>query len=289
MIPNPFLGFADPFSSWSHLLTALAAAVGTGFLYARGRGNTARVTALMIYSVSLIFLFSMSGVFHLLDRDGAARAVLQRLDHAGIWVLIAGTFTPIHVILFRRHWRWAVLLTVWVVAITALVLEVVFFDRFPEPLALSLFLALGWVGALSGLLFRQKFRDPTVYILMAGGVFYSIGAIIDFSRWPVIISGVVGPHEIFHVLVVLGAAAHWVFIYYWCHHPVANKIVFDVIIYPDQQITAQAIDENIAVTAQSLAEAKVLVRERVTAKYHSTIQPSIFLRYRHEEELKSRP
>ncbi len=285
MIADPFLGFSDPVSSWSHLLAVPASAIGAGFLYARGRGNTARVTALMIYSVALVFLFSMSGVFHLLDHDGAARGVLQRLDHAGIWVLIAGTFTPIHVILFRKHWRWAILLAVWIMAITALVLEVVFFNSFPEPLAFGLFLALGWVGAISGLLFRKKFRDPSIYLFAAGGLFYSIGAIFDFARWPVLVTGVFGPHETFHIFVVLGAAAHWAFIYYWCNHPVRNSIVFDVVIHPDQRVTARAINENLEFGAPSVEEMKKLVREKVASKYHSTIKPTISLRYRHEETL----
>jgi channel protein (hemolysin III family) len=103
MNPIPFLGFTDPVSSWSHLLAAVAFFIGAFLLCHRGRGNAARVTSLIVFSLSLVFLFSMSGVFHLLERGGTARAVLQRLDHAGIWVLIAGTFTPIHTILFRVH------------------------------------------------------------------------------------------------------------------------------------------------------------------------------------------
>ena len=101
----PFIGFSDPISSWSHLLAAPVAFLGGYFLFKRGRGNKVRLFALGLYTFSLIFLFSMSGVYHLLDRGGAARSVLQRLDYAGIWILIAGTFTPIHTILFRKAWR----------------------------------------------------------------------------------------------------------------------------------------------------------------------------------------
>ena len=98
-----------------------------------------RLAALSLYSFALIFLFSMSGVYHLLAQAGDARAVLQRLDHAAIWVLIAGTFTPIHVILFRGPWRWLILTTVWVIGLLGLIFEAIFFTSFPQWLITSLF------------------------------------------------------------------------------------------------------------------------------------------------------
>src|SRR5665213_3205493 len=179
MIPISIPGFTDPVSSFTHLLMAGAAFVGAFFLCARGRGNAARMSSLILYTVALVFLFSMSGVFHLLERGGEARDVLQRLDHAGIWVLIAGTITPLLVILFRGAWRWGMLLLVWTLTINGLVLEVVFFNDFPEWLLLSFFLGLGWLGAISMMQFRKAFKGASIALVVAGGVFYSIGAIID--------------------------------------------------------------------------------------------------------------
>src|SRR5207302_1716628 len=150
---------------------------------------------LLLYSFSLVFLFSMSGVFHLLDRGGEARDVLQRLDHAGIWVLIAGTITPLQVILFRGAFRWGMLLFVWLLTINGLVLEIVFFKDFPEWLLLSFFLGLGWLGAISMIQFRKAFTGASVTPVALGGIFYSVGAIIDFINWPTLIEGIVGPHE----------------------------------------------------------------------------------------------
>ena len=287
IIPIPIPGFSDPFSSWSHLLAAGAAFVGAFFLYRRGRGNTARVIALMVFSFSLIFLFSMSGVFHLLERGGVARGVLQRLDHAGIWVLIAGTFTPIHIILFRGPWRWAILSLIWILAVTGLVLEVVFFTSFPEWLLLSFFLGLGWIGALSGVQFMRLFKDNSVRLMLAGGVFYSIGAVIDFLKWPIFIPGVIGPHEIFHIFVILGAGAHWFFIYHWAGHPVANVITFSVHVFPTGRVVARAGGEPMIIEAASVEEFKRIVTGRVAAKFHESIQPLIRLRYIQEEHLQT--
>lgn len=286
MTPIPFLGFSDPISSWSHFLAALSALFGAGFLFAKGRGNGPRIFSLMVFSFTLVFLFSMSGVFHLLERGGVARDVLQRLDHAGIWLLIAGTFTPLKIILFRRYWRWVVLSLVWVLAITALVLEVVFFKSFPESVLLSLFLGLGWIGAISGLAFRRSFNHSSVALLAAGGLFYSIGAVFDFVRWPIIINGVIGPHEVFHVFVILGALSHWLFIYRWSHHPVKNDIVVNVHIFPENHLVARAVGENLILEARSLDEIKLMIKEHVTKKFHSHIQPTIRLRYFQEEHLE---
>lgn len=284
MLPVSFLGFSDPVSSLSHLLAACAALVGTGLLIGKGRGNGARITALVVFSFALVFLFSMSGVFHLLERGSVARDVLQRLDHAGIWVLIAATFAPIHVILFRGHRRWTVLAAVWVFAITALVLEIVFFEDVPEGILVTLFLALGWVGGLSGFFFRKAYGDPSIWALVAGGVLYSIGAIIDFSKWPVLIDGVLGPHEIFHFFIMAAAFAHWRFVYRWANHPVHNTLTFHVFILSDR-VRAEAVSEKMEIIAPTLVEVKELIRATVAKRYHSTIRPVIRLRYFNEEEI----
>ncbi len=288
MIPISIPGFSDPVSSSSHLLAATMAVVGSVFLLRRGRGNLARMVSLVVFSFSLIFLFSMSGVFHLLQRGGVARDVVQRLDHAGIWILIAGTFTPIHVILFRGPWRWAALSVIWVLTISGLVLEVVFFTSIPEWLLLSFFLGLGWIGALSGYQLMKKFsRDSSLFLLLAGGLCYSIGAVIDFSNWPTLFAGVIGPHEIFHFFVVLAAFSHWLFIYHWSKHPVVDTIFFEVHVFPSRAVLARAVGEELIIEAESVEELKKVVGLRVSEKYHGSIKPVIRLRYHHEELLRS--
>ena len=277
-------GFSDPFSSWSHLLMAAAAFVGGIFLLGKGRGSAARVSALALYSGSLVFLFSMSGVYHLLEPGGAAREVLQRLDHAGIWILIAGTFTPIHVILFRGAWRWLILLIVWVIAITGLVLEVIFFATFPEWLTLTLFLGLGWIGALTGYKFRTSFHGESLHQLVMGGIYYSLGGVIDFLKWPTLWTGIFGAHEVFHVFVILGAASHWAFIHRWANHPVANTIVFHVGIFPDTFV-ATAVSDHLRVEAKDMDTLKATIKRQVALKYHESIEPRIHLRYFQEETL----
>lgn len=287
-MPNEIIevpGFSEPFSSISHLIAAFVALYGIGFLWHKGKGNPARITALIIYTFALVFLFSMSGIYHLLDPASFSRQVFKRLDHAGIWVLIAGSFTPIHMILFRSYLRWSVLLFVWAIAITGLVLEIVFFDTFPEWLSLTLYLSLGWVGAISGVSFHNRYKDVSLKWLILGGVAYSVGAVFDFIKWPNIISGVIGPHEIFHVGVILGGFFHWRFIDLWAHHPLRDTIVFNVGIFPNNRFVAKAVREPIEVESNSLENIKVLIKAAVVAKYHRSVDPIIHLKYSQEELL----
>lgn len=267
------------------MLAAVASTVGWYFLLRRGHGNASRVFALSVYSFSLVFLFSMSGVYHLLTPGTVAKDVLQRLDYAGIWVLIAGTFTPIHTILFRGAWRWAILALVWTAAITGLVLQVIFFHSFPEWLGLTFFLGLGWVGALTGIKFHHLFQHKTVKYLLAGGLFYSIGAIIDFLKGPVLILGVIGAHEIFHIFVILGALSHWVFVWRWAGHPVYSSITFNVQIFGDNKFIARAKGESVCVESDNLKDLKTKIRAAVESKYYPRPIPTIHLKYFHEEHI----
>src|SRR5262249_40158017 len=145
----PLPGFYDPVSSMSHLLGAVAFALLTPALLRRGRGDPARVAFLGVYAFSCVFLLSMSGVYHMLPVGTGGRSVMERLDHGAIFVLIAGTFTPAHGILFCGAWRWGPLLLIWSAAISGITLKTVFFAGLPEALGLSFYLSLGWVGAFS--------------------------------------------------------------------------------------------------------------------------------------------
>lgn len=213
MTTIPFAGISDPFSSLSHLFGAVAGMVSSFFLIAKSRRSSAgRQLSLYIYSFCLVFLFSMSGVFHMLERNTDARYVFRILDYCAIFLMIAGSFTPLHIILFRGMKRWLILIVVWAVAISGLTVTSLFFDQIPQWLSYSLYLGLGWVGYFS---FRYIYSHKKRFAayLAAGGAFYTIGAIIDFVRVPDIIPGVFGHHEIFHICVILGALAHWMLIY----------------------------------------------------------------------------
>lgn len=206
-------GFADPVSSLSHLLGAGVYLILAFFLLRRGAGNVARMASLAVFSFGAVFLLSISGVYHLLSRDGAPREVLRILDHAAIFVLIACSFTPPHVILFRGPWRWGMLTVVWTFAVVAITLKSVFFGSLPDVLGTVLYLGMGWIGLISGIALWRRFGYRFILPLLFGGLAYSIGAVLDILQWPVLVPGVVQWHEVFHVAVLVGLTFHWAFIY----------------------------------------------------------------------------
>jgi channel protein (hemolysin III family) len=183
-----------------------------GPLLRRGRGSPARVAYLGVFAFSSVFLFSMSAVYHMLPLGGG-RSVMERLDHSAIFVLIAGTFTPAHGILFRGPLRWGPLWAIWIATVTGITLKAVFFAYLPEWLGLTLYLSLGWVGAVSAFILWKRYGLAFIAPLLWGAGAYTVGAVGEFLGWFNLVPHVIGPHEVMHLLVLVGAALHWRFVW----------------------------------------------------------------------------
>lgn len=209
-------GFSEPVNAMSHLGGA-AVFLALGWkLVRKGRGNFGRVLCLAVFACCCVLLLAISGVYHLIGADGTAHIVLRRLDHAAIYLLIAGTFTPVHGILFTGAWRTAILAFVWIAAVTGIALQSVFLERMPPWLSVTFYLALGWVGLISAWKLYRQYGWAFVAPLVYGGVAYTLGAaclglgaLIDGL---VIVSGAIGRHEIFHFAVLAGIGFHWKFV-----------------------------------------------------------------------------
>jgi len=219
-------GFTDPFSSVSHLIGAAAFAVMGVALVRRalrtrppatGSAPTvsmfARVASLLVFSISAVVLLGTSGTFHLLSHTGSARAVMQRLDHAAIFVLIAGTYTPIHAIMFRGVWRWGMLAFIWTFAALGVVLKSIFFEATPPTFGIVLYVAMGWVGLLSMIALSRRYSVRMIWALLAGGMAYTVGAVIEGVEPRPLLASVIRAHEIFHLAVLIGLSLHWWFIW----------------------------------------------------------------------------
>jgi channel protein (hemolysin III family) len=168
----------------------------------------------------------ISAVYHFLETSGTAHAVFQRLDHAAIFLVIAGTFTPIHCILFTGFLRWGFLIIVWVLAISGLVLKTVFFTTIPEWLGLSFYLGLGWMGVFMGYKLWRRYGFAFIQPLVIGGICYTVGAIIEYWQQLIILTGIIGPHEILHIAVLAGIGFQWWFIIKAMDRFPINKIKF---------------------------------------------------------------
>jgi len=205
-------GFSDPFSSISHLVGAFIFLIYGMRLISLARVQRGWTVAVIVFVFSGVFLLSMSGVFHLLEEQGLGRAVFQRLDHAAIFALIAGTFTPVHSILFKGFWRWGFLFLIWGLAIIGITFKSIYFNDFPEWLGLMFYLGLGWLGIVSAYLTHRLHGYTIIKPLFYGAIAYTVGASLEFLRLPVVVTGVIGPHELFHIAVLAGIAFHWQFV-----------------------------------------------------------------------------
>jgi channel protein (hemolysin III family) len=181
-------------------------------LLERGRGDRLRSTALLVYVFSVVFALLASGSFHAAEPESSVRAMLHRADHVGIFLLIAGTYTPIHIIQFKGLMRWGVLGLVWSAAIAGILVRWMLPGAVTTGVGILIYLGLGWIGLGSAIaLYRFVGLKPLIP-LIGGALAYTIGAILESAHVPVLLPRIVGHHEVFHIFVLIGVSLHWQYI-----------------------------------------------------------------------------
>ena len=203
--------FKDPISGLTHLASALLALVGgVVLLFAAPASGPARL-AVLAYSASLVLLFAASASYHLVKTTPARELLLRKLDHTAIFLLIAGTYTPVCVIVLTGGLRWGMLLAVWTMAVVGIGFKLITM-RAPRWLSVAIYMAMGWLGALSfGPLFKLL-PLPAILWLAAGALLYTGGAIVYATRRLDFFPGVFGFHEVWHLFVTAASAALYVFV-----------------------------------------------------------------------------
>jgi hemolysin III len=206
--------FKDPVSSLTHLFGAVLAAVGLVLLVGQSisAGNDVRFLAVAVFGVSMVLLYLSSGIYHMLDLGERGNVVLRKLDHAMIYVLIAGTYTPFCLLAMDGITKWALLITVWVLAKAGILLKLLWFQA-PRWLSTVFYLFMGWLAVWSIPNMIQNIGTDALWWTIAGGLFYSVGAIIYAVKKPDPYPGVFGFHEIWHIFVMLGTASHFWAVY----------------------------------------------------------------------------
>lgn len=198
----------DPVSAWTHGLWMLVALPAGALLVWKSRGDAARLIGTAVFAVSLVVCFGSSGFYHAAP-PGPARDALHLLDYLGIYLLIAGTVTPIAVVALRGWWRRWLLAQVWLLAVVGGMLRATV--PLPQAFWTGLFLAMGWVGVATYFELARRFSHRALGPLWLGGLLYSVGAAINLAGWPDLWPGMVGPHELFHLFVMAGSASHYYF------------------------------------------------------------------------------
>ena len=183
-----------------------AAAVGV-ILIVTAEPGRAR-TAGAIFASCVAFCFGASAIYHRPTWQPRARSWFARLDHAGVYLLIAGTYAPFGLIVMSKGWAVPVLAVVWGGALLAILLKL-FWVQAPKWLSAAIGLSLGWVAAAA---FSQLLKLPMTALLLVatGGLLYTAGAIVYARRRPNPYPAVFGYHELFHVLTIAAAACQYV-------------------------------------------------------------------------------
>ncbi|MBA3824609.1 MAG: hemolysin III family protein [Ktedonobacterales bacterium] len=199
---------------WLHAGAAVAAFVITSIYCWLSRNDVPKLLSLLIFGLSMIELYTVSALYHIGNWSPRVRGVLRSLDHANIFLLIAGTYTPLCFNVLAGWARVLLLGSIWLLAVLGLVLAI-FTTRLPRWISPVLYVAMGWLAVLALPLFLARLPVVAILLLIGGGVLYTIGAIVYARRWPNPFPRVFGFHEVFHVFVIGGSAAFIIMIGSW--------------------------------------------------------------------------
>jgi hemolysin III len=199
----------EPVNGLTHLGGAIAALVGLIVLLAIAWSGAIKVVSVLIYGVSLILLFSASATYHLVKAGPKTIQVLRKLDHSAIFLLIAGTYTPICLIAFTGFFRWGLLAIVWSIALVGIIVKI-FYINAPRWLTAGVYVLMGWLSVFAAGQMVMSLSSATIAWLIAGGIIYTLGAVVYATKIFDILPGKFGYHEVWHLFVLAGAAAHFV-------------------------------------------------------------------------------
>jgi len=197
----------------SHSVAAVLAVAAATVVVALAPSGRATV-ALTVYGVGLVALFTGSALYHRWPGPARFKPLLQRIDHGTIYVFIAASYTPIVVIALHGALAWTILAIAWVGAAAGVAFAIGWIHA-PSAVAASSYLALGWVAVFAIPQLLQSLAPAPLVLLGAGGLMYSLGAVIFITQRPNPWPRTFGFHEIFHALVVAAAAVQYVAIIGW--------------------------------------------------------------------------
>ncbi len=200
----------DHWSAITHLAGLLLAVIGTIYLLLIGykNGGVLYLTAFAVYGISMILLYLASTLYHWLQINARGILILRKFDHSMIYVLIAGSYTPLCLIALSGGWRIGLLSGIWLIAIGGILLTIFYFSA-PRWLTTSIYIFMGWLALAAIFPLSQTLPAAGFFWLIVGGLFYTAGGIIYGIKPAALGWAEFGFHEIFHLFVLAGSACHY--------------------------------------------------------------------------------
>lgn len=209
-----FLKAREPMSSFTHFIGAIFFTIATIVLIIRTvlepHWSGKILVGVILFGVSLIALYVASSVYHFANGSVKKLLVLRKLDHAMIYVLIAGTYTPILLQYMEEYKGWLFVAAIWICALLGILIKLCWFSA-PRWLQTVLYIAMGW-AILFDISVLQAMDGVAVFLLAMGGMSYTVGAVIYMIKKPNLSSSF-GFHELFHIFVLLGSLFHFIMIF----------------------------------------------------------------------------
>ncbi len=206
----------DPGSAITHfigMLLALFAATPLLKKAAQSPGHT-HILALTVFVISMVLLYAASTIYHTLDISPTVNKLLRKIDHMMIFILIAGSYTPICAIVLGERIGWMLLALVWGVAIIGIIINALWINC-PKWFSSLIYIAMGWLCVLAFRHIIAALPPHAFQWLLAGGIIYTVGGIIYALKLPIFNSRHknFGSHEIFHLFVMGGSFCHYIVMY----------------------------------------------------------------------------
>ncbi len=202
--------FRDPFSGLSHILGALLGVAGLLYLIRRclATGDFASSIPFAIFAVSVILMYTSSGVYHLVHASESTIKRLRRIDHTMIFILIAGSYTPFCLVALKNSNGLPLMVAIWGIAFAGFAVKI-FWMHAPRWLSTGLYLVMGWLALLVLSPLSRALTSQGLAWLFGGGLFYSVGAVIYAVKRPNPYPPHFGFHEIWHLFVLAGTMCHF--------------------------------------------------------------------------------
>lgn len=204
----------EPVNGFTHLAGAFFSIAGLSVLVtlAAIKATPLHVISFSIYGSSMIMLYMASALYHLLPLSEKGSKIFRTIDHAMIYVLIAGTYTPCCLVALKGGWGWSLFGVVWGLALLGIIFKLFWLEA-PRWISTAFYVGMGWVVIVAIYPLIQRMPLGGLLWLAGGGVFYTIGAVIYGIKKPDPWPNVFGHHEIFHIFVLAGSFCHFMLMY----------------------------------------------------------------------------
>jgi len=200
-----------PVRGFLHGTAAVFSFAGMIVLAARTAGDLPRMLTMLVFGVSMVALYTTSSLYHSVPWKERWKKRMQRFDHSMIFLLVAGTYTPISFNVLTGPWKWITLGVVWGMAVFGIVQKMLF-PKVRNWLSFTLYMVMGWFAVIPVKELFDRLPLEAMVLLIVGGASYSVGMILLIAKRPQLFPRIFSYHEVFHILVITGTLLHFLLI-----------------------------------------------------------------------------